>query len=437
MVELWLNFTDEKGEPKRVLVEKEKFAVGRHSENDLSIPNGKLSREHVKIERFGDVCVVSDCDSSNGTTLNGEDLSEPVALKNGDRLNLGGGLEIEVELVSDDPNAANPPANDDENSAEAEAETDSQASAAAGSKSVSASSSGGSIPTSFFYLAPLFGVLILLFAGGIFFVFRGKGETDIVKNNGGFYYSTDSNTEIDSPPGGKSKTTPTPDEKPSPVSGNGFATPTPDAPNAQPTPQISDEREKVKQTAALFLRRVAINDPNAFLTNKQTEIVGPKINQLKDSPALADNLKSAKQNSARIAEIARGKNLKPEFLATAALAKLGNQRGNVADTAQNISDVLYNLSIQIGNESAGDCPLILSAFEQGEAGDFLKMRNMLQSLANQFPGVSSTTIRTIWFLKENQKISDAQFDLGVRFIAVGTIMQNPSDFGVKADAVTF
>ncbi len=435
MVELWLNFIDEKDEPKRILVEQEKFAIGRHSENDLSVPNGKLSREHVKIERFGDVCVVSDCDSSNGTTLNGDDLSEPVALKNGDKLNLGGGLEIEVELVSDDPNAANPAAADDENSAEAE--NDSQNSASAGSQSVSAASSGGSIPTSFFYLAPLFGVLILLLAGGIFFVFRGKGETEIVKNNGGFYYSNDSNTEIDSPPSGNSKTTPTPDTKPSPVSNNGFATPTPDAPSTQPTPQSSDEKEKVKQTAALFLRRVAINDPNAFLTNKQTEILSPKINQLKDSPALADNLKSAKQNSARIAEIARGKNLKPEFLATAALAKLGNQRGNVADTAQSISDVLYNLSIQIGNESANDCPLILSAFEQGEAGDFLKMRNMLQSMANQFPGVSSTTIRTIWFLKENQKISDAQFDLAVRFIAVGTIMQNPSDFGVKADAVTF
>ncbi|MGC2236692.1 MAG: FHA domain-containing protein [Pyrinomonadaceae bacterium] len=433
MVELWLNFTDEKGEPKRVLVEQEKFSIGRHSENDLCVPNGKLSREHVKIERFGDVCVISDCNSSNGTTLNGEDLSEPVALKNGDKLNLGGGLEIEVELVSDALDAANPPANGDENSADA----DSQSSSAAGSQSASAASSGGSIPISFFYLAPLFGVLILLFAGGIFFVFRGKGETNVVKNNGDFYYSGDSNTEIDSPPGGNSKTTPTPDTKSSPVSNNGFATPTPDSPNTQPTPQISDEKEKVKQTAALFLRRVAINDPNAFLTNKQTEIVSPKINQLKDSPALADNLKSAKRDSARIAEIARGKNLKPEFLATAALAKLGNQRGNVADTAQSISDVLYNLSIQIGNESSSDCLLILSAFEQGEAGDFMKMQNMLQSMASQFPGVSSTKIRTIWFLKENQKISDAQFDLGVRFIAIGTIMQNPSDFGVKVDAVTF
>ena len=69
MTELWLTFQDENGENKRILVEQEKFGVGRHSENDLSIPNGKLSREHIKIDRFGDVFVVSDCDSSNGTTF--------------------------------------------------------------------------------------------------------------------------------------------------------------------------------------------------------------------------------------------------------------------------------------------------------------------------------------------------------------------------------
>jgi len=435
MTELWLNFTDEKGEPKRILVEKEKFAIGRHSENDLCVPNEKLSREHVKIERFGDVCIISECGSSNGTTLNGADLTEPVALKNGDKLNLGGGLEIEVELASDDPNAANPPANGGD-STENETENDSQSPAVASSKSASAAS-GGSIPTSFFFLAPLFGLLVLLFAGGIFLLFRGNGETDVVKNNGGFQYSSDTDTEIDSPKPGNAKTTETPDTKPSVITNNGFATPIPGSTNTQPTPQISSEKEKVKQTAAAFLRRVAINDPNAFLTNKQTEILSPKINQLKDSAVLADNLKSAKKDSARIAEIARGKNLKPEFLATAALAKLGNQRGNVADTAESMSGILANLSLQIGNESANDCPLILSAYEQGEANDFLKMRNMLQSLANQFPGVSSNTIRSIWFLKENQKISDAQFELAVRFLAIGTIMQNPSDFGVKADAVTF
>ena len=38
MTELWLNYTDEHGETKRILAEGDKFVIGRHSENDLSIP---------------------------------------------------------------------------------------------------------------------------------------------------------------------------------------------------------------------------------------------------------------------------------------------------------------------------------------------------------------------------------------------------------------
>ncbi len=89
MVELWLKFTDEYGETRRSLVEQDNFTVGRHSDNDLSMATGKLSREHIEIEHYADVFVVSDSGSSNGTTLNGADLTERVTLRNDDVLNLG------------------------------------------------------------------------------------------------------------------------------------------------------------------------------------------------------------------------------------------------------------------------------------------------------------------------------------------------------------
>src|SRR5438552_18449247 len=104
MLTLFLKFTDQ-GEEKRIGIDKEKFAVGRHSGNDLSIVDARLSREHVRIDRFGDVFVISELGSSNGTNLNGEMLTDPTALKDGDKLELGG-FEIEVEMISDDPNAA-------------------------------------------------------------------------------------------------------------------------------------------------------------------------------------------------------------------------------------------------------------------------------------------------------------------------------------------
>jgi predicted component of type VI protein secretion system len=106
MKELWLKFTDENGELKRIPVKGEKFAVGRHSENDLSVANSAISRKHVKIERFADIFMISDVGSSLGTQINGVDLTEPVALYNKDKIALGGGFEIEVEIVSDEDESA-------------------------------------------------------------------------------------------------------------------------------------------------------------------------------------------------------------------------------------------------------------------------------------------------------------------------------------------
>jgi hypothetical protein len=46
-------------------------------------------------------------------------------------------------------------------------------------------------------------------------------------------------------------------------------------------------------------------------------------------------------------------------------------------------------------------------------------------------------MRTIWFLKKQGKISDSEYQFALRFLAIGTIMQNPKDFGVESPAVIF
>jgi hypothetical protein len=61
---------------------------------------------------------------------------------------------------------------------------------------------------------------------------------------------------------------------------------------------------------------------------------------------------------------------------------------------------------------------------------------MLQDLANKFPE-SPRAIRTIWFLQKNGKITQSEFDGALNFLAVGTISQNPKEFGVNAEALTF
>jgi hypothetical protein len=431
MTELWLNFTDENGETRRVLVEGEKFVIGRHSENDLSIADGSLSRRHAQIERFGDVFVISDLDSSNGTTLNDAELDKPAALEKGDKFNLGGGYEFEVELISDEESAG------DAANAAAQKESEEQAEIAAAVAEkdlVSASSSGsaGGSTMSFFILAPLLGVVVLLFVGGALFLLSGGGGKEIGSNRGNFIYSEGTPTRTPRA-GNDGEETPTPSVKPT---AGASATPANSNVESSPTPQNSGELDKIERSALLFTRRIAVNDNNYVFSRAQLNEINSRLRNFKNSDALRDNLKAVKQNASQFEQMAKSKGLKPQFLASAALARIGNQRGNPVQTAQSMLNTLSDLKNVLGNELADDNLLIIAAFEQGERGEFRAMRNTVEVLSKQ-PGVDSNRARTIWYLREKGKLSDAQYEFALRFLAIGAISQNPADFNVETDAVVF
>ncbi len=441
MPELLLKFTDEYGEAKKILVKGEKFEIGRHSESDLSLANSAVSRQHLKIELFSHIYTVTDVGSTLGTTLNGEKLDEPKVLKNGDILKLGDSLKIEIVLDESEENA------EDEKKNSADNVTDKAVSTSVTSSSTA---TGGGIPNSFFYLAPLFGLVVLIGVGGLFF-FSGNakttGKNDPEKDED-FIYSTNRRKTSDDAKQDYSDSNDEITQTSTPEINSAVETPdndllteisTPensDSLNSKetPTPKNSDDLSKIEINSALFLRKVAQNDPKAFLTGGQQQIVKSRIESLKNSAALAANIRSAKANAARITGIANAKNVKPQLLAVAAIAKLGNTQGDVAATAQSMAGVLDEMSSNVGTELADDALLTIASYDQGAAGRTLEMRNMLQGLQAKFPG-SSRRIRTIWFLKEKSLISDAQFQSAINFLAVGTISQNPKDFGISADAL--
>jgi hypothetical protein len=423
MEELWLKFIDTEGQSRRERVGGERFIVGRQSDCDLCIPDGKLSREHLEIERIGYNFIVSDLGSSNGTTLNGANLSGRVALSNGDRLNLGGSIEMTAEFASEQLAAA-PVAAEDNNGQAFEA----PAAASSPQPQTNAAPEGG-FPMSIFLIAPVLGLLVILLVGGSIYMFSGGKRQDPVDNSDVVYKSDD---EEDKPVNKKAKSTD--DDEPSNQTSSPNTSSTPDIPPL-PSPSNTGEGGKSEVDGAAFLRRIALNDPKAFLTGEQAKLVNDKIKQV-TSPALADNINAARQNSAKIKSIAESKSLKPQFLATAAITKLGSNRGDVLQTAEAMAETFEKLRTPVGNEFASDALLMVAAYDQGAAGDFLKMRNMLQDIATKYPE-SSRSIRTIWFLHKNNRITDAEYDFALRFLAVGTIMQNPKDFGVNTEALTF
>lgn len=422
MEELWLKFIDNEGQSRRERVSGERFVVGRHTDCDLCIPDGKLSREHLEVERIGYNFIVSDLGSSNGTTLNGANLFGRVALSNGDRLNLGGSIEMIAEFATEQ--IAPAPV--------AEANSNGQAAVATPAVSspqpqTNAEPEGG-FPTSIFLIAPVLGLIVIVLVGGSIYLFSSGKRQDPVDHNDVVYKSDDE----DDPP--VNKKTKDPDDTSSNQTSSPNTSSTPDIPPL-PSPSNTGEGSKSEVDGAAFLRRIALNDPQAFLTGEQAKIVNDKIKQVASS-ALADNINAARKNSAEIKSIAEQKSLKPQFLAAAAITKLGGSRGDVLQTAKGMAETFDKLRTPIGCEFASDALLMIAAYDQAAGGDFLKMRNMLQDISTKYPE-SSRAIRSIWFLHKINKITDSEYDFALRFLAVGTVMQNPKDFGVNTEALTF
>lgn len=433
MPQLWLKFKDENGNEQRVAVEGELFTVGRHSSNNLTVTDSRLSREHICIELVSGDFVVSDSGSSNGTTINGAKLGGQTNLKDGDLLDLGGGLQISVEIDAavEEPSYAPP-------EADVDLPGQSQASPAVYAPAAAAVPASDGIPTSFFILAPVLGIMVLVIVGGVMFIFfRDTGPAGRDNDNEVVYSDGDDDTpatEDDDTPKPPLKS-PTPSTGGTPSNSGTTATPS-TGPGGTDTPTTNlSETAKIEQNGAAFLRRVAQNEPKAFLTGDQAQKVNAKVKQIGKSSALADNINAARKNSAQIKSLAVSKNLTPQFLAVAAITKLGSGRGDIMQAAASVADVYDKLATQIGSELGDDALLMVAAFDQGAAGDTMKMRNMLQDLANK-SNEGVRTIRSIWFLQKNGKITQGEFDRALNFLAIGTITQNPKEFGVNAEALT-
>ncbi len=83
---------------------EERITIGRRGENHLTLEDDNISRQHVSIERRGDVYFVCDLASANGTYLNDQRLDQPALeaqLHDGDRVRIGD-FQLTVRLRAQD-----------------------------------------------------------------------------------------------------------------------------------------------------------------------------------------------------------------------------------------------------------------------------------------------------------------------------------------------
>src|SRR4029453_529528 len=83
---------------KTVEIDAKRVSIGRTPENDLVIDDPSLSRRHALIENIGDAFTVTDCGSSNGTLVNGRQVSVPTELADWDVLTFGAVSDVLVRI---------------------------------------------------------------------------------------------------------------------------------------------------------------------------------------------------------------------------------------------------------------------------------------------------------------------------------------------------
>ena len=80
-------------------LEREVVNIGRDLANDIVIRDPQVSRYHARLTLRDQVYAIEDLDSSNGTRVNGAQISGRVALNDGDALALGDSILITYDLV--------------------------------------------------------------------------------------------------------------------------------------------------------------------------------------------------------------------------------------------------------------------------------------------------------------------------------------------------
>jgi len=88
--------------PHSVSIGKRPYSIGRGPANDLVVPDGMVSWEHLKVWSDRGSVWCADAGSTNGTYVNAERIRGTVQLKIGDRITVGNKLSLQVQLHGTD-----------------------------------------------------------------------------------------------------------------------------------------------------------------------------------------------------------------------------------------------------------------------------------------------------------------------------------------------
>ncbi|MEA2537923.1 MAG: hypothetical protein QOF11_2157 [Chloroflexota bacterium] len=95
-----LRAVDPDGREREIRIDGTQLTIGRTADNDLALPDSRVSRHHARLRARHGMLVLTDLDSTNGVRVNGVRVVE-VALGVGDRIEIGETVLV-VDVVAPD-----------------------------------------------------------------------------------------------------------------------------------------------------------------------------------------------------------------------------------------------------------------------------------------------------------------------------------------------
>lgn len=89
--------------PHAVSIGSQPFSIGRGPTNDLVVPDGMVSWEHLKVWAERGQVWCADAGSTNGTFVNGNRITGTVQVTVGDRITVGDKLHLKLQLHGEKP----------------------------------------------------------------------------------------------------------------------------------------------------------------------------------------------------------------------------------------------------------------------------------------------------------------------------------------------
>jgi pSer/pThr/pTyr-binding forkhead associated (FHA) protein len=387
-----------------------RFSIGRTPENDLVLDDSSLSRRHALIENYEGRFYLSDCGSSNGTLINGRQVTSPSELSDWDVLTFGGVGDIvarvreEAVETSDQAGAV---------SAQSLPYTGARA-VVKGAKSVPATDQSWlSLP---------------LIAGGAAVVILLVTVVALIA------ISTGSNSRV--PPINVRRQTPVSvndnDNNAAGIPSSSPSTSDVNAGGPSPIANGADDLSSIEAYALKVLSGIS-PDPHPVLNEKSVGAINEQVQRYKGSSTLRDELQTMKRALPQVSSAAKSNGVRIPLAVYATLARIDKDggRGDPSQVAASLCPALARMRAIFGDELANDSLLSVAGLEEGPG-----LQGKITKLSGKVSD-SVSTIRSIWYLHDHDVINPGTYNFLLRFLAIGVIAQNPQKFGIAAEPFTF